>query len=159
MAFAYCTELDSVNIPNGVKSIGVYSFWYCPSLSKFELPNSVSSLGLSIVTKTDNIKDIICKAETPPATDISITSIDKRNCILYIPKGSLEAYRNADEWKDFETIVECTYTYLINASSSEGGNIEGVLSSVNQGESVTINIIPNQGFKIAEAFVNERYHC
>ena len=152
-AFSFCTELDSVHIPNGVKSIGDYSFWYCPSLTKFEIPNSVSSLGFSTLVKFTNLKQFISKADVPPTTNNSI-AFERKDCILYIPKGSLDAYLKAEEWKDFGTIIECTYSYSVNATSSVGGRIEGLMSSVNQGETLTIRMISDDGFKIDKVNIN-----
>lgn len=153
-AFSYCTLLDSVYIPNGVRHIGDFSFWYCPLLTKFEIPNSVSSLGGGIISYSDKLKAIVCKADIPPTTNNSITNVNRKDCILYIPKGSLDAYLKAEEWKDFGTIIECTYSYSVNATSSVGGRIEGLMSSVNQGETLTIRMIPDDGFKIDKVNIN-----
>ena len=32
--------------------------------------------------------------------------IDRKKCIIRVPKGSLELYKKAQEWKEFENIVE-----------------------------------------------------
>ena len=32
--------------------------------------------------------------------------VDRKKCIIHVPKGSLELYRKAPEWKEFENIVE-----------------------------------------------------
>lgn len=34
--------------------------------------------------------------------------VDKTNCILYVPVGSESAYLAADQWKDFQNILEHT---------------------------------------------------
>ena len=33
-------------------------------------------------------------------------SVNKNNCIVWVPKGCLSAYKGANEWKDFANIVE-----------------------------------------------------
>ncbi|MBQ2794185.1 MAG: leucine-rich repeat domain-containing protein, partial [Clostridia bacterium] len=43
-AFAYCTGLTSVVIPNSVTSIGDYAFRDCTSLTSIVIPNSVTSI-------------------------------------------------------------------------------------------------------------------
>ena len=44
-AFAYCTRLTSISIGNNVTSIGNYAFLYCTSLTSVPIPNSVASIG------------------------------------------------------------------------------------------------------------------
>ena len=44
-AFAYCSGLTSVNIPNSVTSIGNWAFSYCSGLTSITIPNSVTSIG------------------------------------------------------------------------------------------------------------------
>ena len=45
MAFAYCSSLTSITIPNSVTSIGGSAFSGCSSLTSITIPNSVTSIG------------------------------------------------------------------------------------------------------------------
>ena len=44
-AFADCSYLKSVTIPNSVTSIGNYAFRNCSGLTSITIPNSVTSIG------------------------------------------------------------------------------------------------------------------
>ena len=44
VAFAYCSALTSVTIPNSVTSIGIQAFYDCSSLTSVTIPNSVTSI-------------------------------------------------------------------------------------------------------------------
>lgn len=44
-AFGGCTSLQSIKIPNNVRTIGAYSFYNCTSLEEIIIPSSVTSLG------------------------------------------------------------------------------------------------------------------
>ena len=44
-AFAHCTGLTSVTIPNSVTSIGGGAFYKCTRLTSVTIPNSVTSIG------------------------------------------------------------------------------------------------------------------
>ena len=46
-AFAYCSGLTSIDIPNSVTSIGISAFVYCSGLTSIDIPNSVTSIGIS----------------------------------------------------------------------------------------------------------------
>ena len=68
-----------------MENIGASAFRYCPSLA-----------------------NIYMRAQTPPTlvyeggfSDSTFTT-----CKLHVPKGCLQAYREADVWKKFSTIIE-----------------------------------------------------
>lgn len=46
-AFAYCSGLTSITIPNSVTSIGYAAFSGCSGLTLITIPNSVTSIGRS----------------------------------------------------------------------------------------------------------------
>ncbi len=82
-AFSQCRALRSVNIPSRVTTIESYAFSYCKSLT------SVTS---EIVEPLSLPSDVFFKASVVNAT-------------LYVPAESVEAYKNADQWKDFGQIL------------------------------------------------------
>ena len=45
-AFAYCSDLTSIIIPNGVTSIGRSAFRHCTELTSITIPDSVTSIGV-----------------------------------------------------------------------------------------------------------------
>ena len=44
-AFADCSGLDSITIPNSVTSIGEWAFYYCSGLTSLTIPSSVTTIG------------------------------------------------------------------------------------------------------------------
>ena len=45
LAFASCTSLASIDIPNSVTTIGEGAFYHCTSLASIDIPNSVTTIG------------------------------------------------------------------------------------------------------------------
>lgn len=95
-AFNACRQLRSVYIPDGLTSIPNYSFQACDSLKEFHI-RSVKPL--SITENAFGAGDV--------KTPISSAS-------LFVPKGSLDAYKNADIWSEFANIIEEDISVYIN---------------------------------------------
>ena len=67
-AFAYCTGLTSVTIPNSVTSIGSSAFYGCTGLTFVTIPNSVKNIGKSAF--------YYCSGLTSVTIPNSVTTID-----------------------------------------------------------------------------------
>ena len=57
-AFADCERLTSVTIGNSGKSIGVLAFWDCYSLTSVTIPNSVTSIGDGAFSGCDGLTSV-----------------------------------------------------------------------------------------------------
>lgn len=116
----YYTQLKSVSVPEGVTQLGSWCFSMnddCP-ITSIVLPASMTSLGYCTLDM-QNVRSITCRAAVPPACDGDpFGRIDKSTCKLYVPAGSLNAYKEAEYWKDFYIISNQTPT-AIDAIDSE----------------------------------------
>ena len=63
-AFAYCESLESIIIPDSVKSIGRYAFYECTSLTSIIIPDSVKSIGDFIFCNCKSLKSLTFKRKT-----------------------------------------------------------------------------------------------
>ncbi|MGC9151662.1 MAG: leucine-rich repeat domain-containing protein [Microbacter sp.] len=111
--FAGCTRLTSVTIPNSITSIGDGVFQGCSGLTSITIPNSITSIGNWAFQRCSGLASIYAYPATP--IDLSSSSdvfysVNTSTCILYVPSGSLSAYKAAYQWKDFTNIVEMTNT-------------------------------------------------
>ena len=52
------------------------------------------------------LKEIHSKTSIPPQLVEAFDKSSKKEAILYVPKGSLQAYKNTIEWCEFTTIIE-----------------------------------------------------
>ena len=107
-AFRECTALASVTIGESVTSIGDYAFYYCRAMTRLE-----------------------SRAEVPPACGYyALDDINKQTCELFVPIKSLDAYKAADQWKDFVFITGVDY--------DNPGSVEDAVSE-NDGVHVVAN--------------------
>ena len=106
-AFYNCYSLSSVVIPDGVTSIGNYAFYNCYSLSSVVIPDGVTSIGKSAFGYCCGVKEYHCKPLTPPTlSNTNVFSMIPSDCIIYVPVGSLEAYKTATNWSNYASHMQ-----------------------------------------------------
>lgn len=135
-AFAWCNELEEVNIPEGITRIGNNAFWWDLELRKVDLPSTltriesfafdsdpldsidipagVTWIGHNAFWNNRNLKKVYSRPVIPPSTHDSIQppyylpfhSCSTETAVLYVPKGSAEAYRASKVFSEFQNIVE-----------------------------------------------------
>jgi hypothetical protein len=103
---SWCGSLTSVKICEGVKTIGDAAFQDGWTLETVSLPASLEYIDGWAFGDCPGLKVIECNGTTPPAihSDAFINS-NLTNATLYVPHGSVDAYRNAPVWKNFPDIV------------------------------------------------------
>ena len=105
--FYGCTNLQNVTIGNGVRSIGNYAFSGCSSLAGFSFGSSMENIGNEAFSDCINLTSLTSYAVVPPTCGTqALDDINKWNCILKVPVGSLASYMAADQWKEFFFIEE-----------------------------------------------------
>ncbi|WP_255326825.1 leucine-rich repeat domain-containing protein [Prevotella sp. ICM33] len=120
-AFEDCSALTSVTFPNSVTEIGGSAFSGCRSLKNFTFGSGLQSIGQEAFSNCTNITQISSEAVVPPICDSdAFYLINKSKCKLIVPKNSLDAYKQADQWKDF-LLIEGSTTGITNTVYNKAG--------------------------------------
>ena len=122
--FACLYGLDTVRLPTSLTTIGRFAFYDDSYLFTVEIPESVTEID-SYAFACPNLTNIYCHGATPAniADETVFSAIDKNQCTLYVPEGSVEAYRTAKYWKDFKNIKEKYYSSTgINKVNTNSGS-------------------------------------
>jgi len=139
MAFAYCSGLTSINIPNSVTSIGYMAFAVCTGLTT-----------------------VVVGWQTPLQVDSNVFDGVTLNSVrLIVPASRESIYRAADVWKRFNPIVE-TANYTITYTQPANGTltVKNGYQTIHSGDSVeystvlTIEATPAQYYKLDSIRVN-----
>ena len=100
------TEIIDLVIPNGVTSIGDYSFYNCSTLNSVSIPNEVTSIGDYTFANCNELAEVYCYAEKVPNTRAnSFNNSLIEYATLHVPFKSAEQYKTQAPWSAFGTIV------------------------------------------------------
>lgn len=177
--------LTSINFPASLESIGHSAFYgsalkeadlsktrittlesstfsNCASLTSVQLPSTLTFIEGSAFYNCTSLTEITLNATTPPTFDSWSLSTCSSLKVIYVPTGSVQAYRTAEGWKDYAEkiwgIGEIPVTYGLSVSSPEvdfgsfvAGNVPEAktvtITNTGTGE-VTIQLPSNENFDI-----------
>ena len=127
-------------IPDGIKTISDFAFQGCSGLTSIAIPSSVTSMGFSSFWGCNNLTSVTVFSEEPIACSISPFT-NSANATLYVPKGSREAYKAADGWKDFKEIVEVVFGDANGDGDVDPEDVELVVNYIMNGNTEGLHLI------------------
>lgn len=122
-------------IPNGVTSIGNNAFMDWKSNNRpLVIPDSVISIGTYAFYNWESVPYIEIQAITPPTLAGVSAFGNQNNAPIYVPDGSVTAYKTAPNWVDLADrifpISDRGNTYTKGEIDSMIGDIESVLDAI-----------------------------
>ena len=98
-------NMISVTFGEQLQTIGVDAFYHNINLTEITLPASLTTIGKEAFQYCSSLIIIYsCIAVPMPISDKTFYTYDKAT--LYVPVGSLSAYKATDGWKKFQQIEE-----------------------------------------------------
>ena len=104
-AFQGCSGLTNVIIPNTVKTLDYCAFYGC-SMSNITIPESVISIDINAITECDGLQSLTMQSPIPPTLvcDSEYHNEWLSMLELYVPRGSIDAYKADATWSKFGLI-------------------------------------------------------
>ena len=128
--FWHCSSLTSITIPSSVTSLGSNCFDSCSSLTSINIPSSVKSLGEVCFQSCSSLKTMKCEIPTPIKSSSAYFGFFYNTPIgqakLYVPKGSLAAYRTTSPWSGFGTILPLESSGIESRTIGTVADVEAV---------------------------------
>lgn len=104
--FAGCIGLTEITLPNSVTSIRNFTFSGCTSLTSVTIGSGVGSIGYNAFSECYNLTHVTILATEFPFSHNVDSNFPASDDTLYVPRGTVEAYKNSDWGQVFTQIVE-----------------------------------------------------
>ena len=124
-AFAYCTAIEEYPYFSSLSHIGDFTFTDNTSLRSFMFSPSLQQIGEQAFANNTALSELTSFAVTPPVLGKKVflnVPVSKVN--LNVPAEAENAYRNAEQWKDFfnnNTGIDSQYENLSSLHIDEKG--------------------------------------
>lgn len=103
-AYAFCTSLDSLGLQPTLVAIAPQAFYYCTSLRRMTLPRSVQQIGEYAFAWCTGLEEVWVDDDPLAITPDVFEGIDLAACRLMVPTDKVEAYSQADVWREFQVV-------------------------------------------------------
>mgnify|MGYP003289634682 CR=1 FL=1 len=105
-SFSWCKYLqDTLYIPSGVTKIKNRAFYECEKLNAVVFPENLQTIEGEAFGNCRSLDYIRCLSVEPPKLDGSaFNGVEKNNFTVVVPPEAVDAYKNADGWKEFKRI-------------------------------------------------------
>lgn len=110
-AFGFCTSLSQVRMQPRLRSIAHNAFYQCPSLQSIVIPWTVDQIGEYAFAYCSALDSITVYDAPIAITPDVFEGVDVTQCHLVVPTDQVEAYAEAEVWRDF-IIIDGGYVDL-----------------------------------------------
>lgn len=161
-------KLIKISFPEGLTTIGHGAFEgqltnsngmnVLDAMTVLELPSTLKSIGEKAFMNVADLKKVVCKASMPPtALELAFDASTTLYSLLQVPVTSVNAYKGANIWKDFQYISAIgasavTEIYIHENSEPEYYTLSG--TPVSASELIPGIYIKRNGLKSEKVIIN-----
>lgn len=145
-AFKKCSNLTSVTIPNSVTRIDNYTFSYCSSLTSITIPSSVTSIGYAAFAECAGLTEIYSHAVIAPSLDQGVFYDVSRTILVFIPCDCSASYLS--RWSYFSNFIE-EGAFSLSAESADNtmGTVQIITRPTCADSNAVLNAVSNSGYR------------
>ncbi|MFD3157920.1 leucine-rich repeat domain-containing protein [Haloimpatiens sp. FM7330] len=117
--FSGCTNLFIVIFEDksNIKKIGLFAFYGCTQLESIELPQSIKSIKPGAFHSCSKLQQVYLHSKYPPQLGKVVFCQTSPTLDFYVPSKSKELYKVFDGWKDYK---KCIFSLPCNIPSNLG---------------------------------------
>lgn len=113
--FKDCRGMTSHTIPWQITYIPFDCFYYCTSLKEIVILENVTRIGRNSFYGCSGLTSITVNSTVPPTLEktgpqgisySSVITFDKTSCPIYVPSGSVNTYKTAENWSKYADRIQ-----------------------------------------------------
>ena len=112
------TAEGDIDIMPSVTTIGVGAFDGCSALTSVDIPASVTMIGDYAFDGCSSLTSVYCHWDEPLECEPEFEDEIFMNATLYVPTGTVDAYRSVSPWDKFINIEEKDYSGIADTPGS-----------------------------------------
>ena len=116
------SQFEDLLLPEGVQTIGCSAFANNGRLRSVEFPATLRTVYENLFQDCPRLTRLVCRASVPPVLD-TMNSGWCPQVTLYVPRGSVDAYRSAPVWQCCKEIVEVDATAIAPLCSMQESDV------------------------------------
>ena len=125
-AFASCRYLTEVILPEGLDSIAYGAFSNCELLETIEFPSTVKYFGEEAFYNCRNLMNVVSNIENPKEISESVFGYGYSGvysqATLWVPKGKIDSYKRVSAWNLFNSYDELLHDILTKPTITYDGH-------------------------------------
>lgn len=102
-------QIKSLTIGSNPTSIGSNMFQKCTKLTSLVIPSNISSINNYAFSGCTGLRSITVHSVTPPTLGYGVFD-STNNCPIYVPSGSVNAYKAASRWSNYASRIQAIPT-------------------------------------------------
>lgn len=105
-AFYRCSGLTDINLPDGISEIKNSTFYGCSGLTSVTIPANIRKIGSKAFAYCSSLASLTVNRTTPPTlANWDAFQYTSSNFKIYVPASSVNAYKSASGWSDWDNII------------------------------------------------------
>lgn len=125
-AFASCRYLTEVILPEGLDSIAYGAFRNCELLETIEFPTTMKFFGEEAFNGCHNLMNVVSNIENPKEISESVFGYGYSSvysqATLWVPKGKIDSYKGVSAWNLFKSYDELLHDILTKPTITYDGH-------------------------------------
>ena len=102
--FKNCDNMQGIELPSTIKSIGKYAFYNCALLDDVVIPDSVTEIKDRAFSGCASLRNITFLSKTPATLGADVFADLPADYVLYVPETSIRVYKAA--WPQYASHIQ-----------------------------------------------------